>query len=168
MADIKQALTEEIRRLAKKEVKSACEPLAAKIAELKKLVSAQSKELKALIGGATKAPKAPKLESLESADGDKSIRLNAKGIRRIREKLDISQMVMAKLVDASHLSVSHWEIGKTEPRLEFKKKIAALRSMSRNDIVKRCNELNIKLKPARAPKKKLAQDVKETPKEEQK
>lgn len=37
MADIKKALTEEIRRLAKKEIKAAVEPLAAKIAELKKL-----------------------------------------------------------------------------------------------------------------------------------
>lgn len=59
MADIKKVLTDEIRRLAKKEIKTAVEPLAAKITELKKLVSAQAKEIKLLKIQKPKSAKAP-------------------------------------------------------------------------------------------------------------
>ena len=44
MSDIKKALTDEIRRLAKKEIKLAIEPLEAKIALLKKRISELSKQ----------------------------------------------------------------------------------------------------------------------------
>lgn len=46
MADIKNVLYDEIRRLARKEVKLAVAPLQAKIVELRKTISALSKKVK--------------------------------------------------------------------------------------------------------------------------
>lgn len=134
MADIKKALTEEIRRLAKKEIKAAVEPLAAKIAELKKLVSAQAKEIKASKSPMRKSAEASKAAA---AEADREVRLNAAGIKRVRSKLGVSQAVFAKLVGVNALSVSHWELGKSEPRKEFKSRIAALRNVGKRNLAKR-------------------------------
>ncbi len=139
MSDIKKVLTDEIRRLAKKEIKTAVEPLAAKVATLKKLVSAQAKEIKLL---KIQKPKSIKATEPEVAPkSGKCVRLNAAGIKRIRAKLGVSQSVFAKLVGANTLSVCHWEQGKTEPRSEFKSRIAALRHIGKRELEKRLTEI---------------------------
>lgn len=141
MADIKKVLTDEIRRLAKKEIKAAVEPLAAKITELKKLVSAQAKEIKLL---KIQKPKSIKATEPEVAPkSGKSVRLNAAGIKRIRAKLGVPQSVFAKLVGANTLSVCHWEQGKTEPRSEFKSRIAALRHIGKRELAKRLSDISV-------------------------
>ena len=61
MADIKNVLYEEIRRLARKEVKLAVAPLQAKIVELRKTISALSKKVKC-------APSAPSAEVSKDSD----------------------------------------------------------------------------------------------------
>ena len=86
MSDIKKALTDEIRRLAKKEIKLAIEPLEAKIAVLKKRISELSKQSKAV-------EKPAKHEAKSGADlgggvSGVKVRINAKGIKRLREKLE--------------------------------------------------------------------------------
>lgn len=139
MSDIKKILTDEIRRLAKKEIKATVEPLATKITELKKLVSAQAKEIKLLKIQKSKSAKTTKTE--ETPKLWKSVRLNAVGIKRIRSKLGVSQSVFAKLVGANILSVSHWELGKTEPRSEFKSRIAVLRRIGKRELEKRLSEI---------------------------
>lgn len=139
MADIKKVLTDEIRRLAKKEIKAAVEPLAVKITELKKLVSAQAKEIKLL--KIQKPKPAEPTEPEVAPKSGKSVRLNAAGIKRIRARLGVPQSVFAKLVGANTLSVSHWELGKTEPRSEFKSRIAALRRIGKRDLEKRLTEI---------------------------
>ena len=60
MADIKNVLFDEIRRLARKEVKAAVAPMQAKISELRKAVAALSRELKVSVPSAAKvsAPEA--------------------------------------------------------------------------------------------------------------
>lgn len=139
MADIKKVLTDEIRRLAKKEIKTAVEPLAAKITELKKLVSAQAKEIKLL---KIQKPKSAKATEPEVAPkSGKSVRLKAAGIKLIRTRLGVPQSVFAKLVGANTLSVCHWELGKTEPRNEFKSRIAALRRIGKRELEKRLTEI---------------------------
>lgn len=141
MADIKKVLTDEIRRLAKKEIKTAVEPLAAKITELKKLVSAQAKEIKLL---KIQKPKPAKPTEPEVAPkSGKCVRLNAAGIKRIRAKLGVSQAIFAKLVGANTLSVCHWELGKTEPRNEFKSRIAALRRIGKRELAKRLSDISV-------------------------
>lgn len=141
MSDIKKVLTDEIRRLAKKEIKTAVEPLAAKVATLKKLVSAQAKEIELLKSRVPEPAKVSQVE--ETPKNDKGVRLNAVGIKRIRAKLNVSQSIFAKLVGANILSVSHWELGKTEPRNEFKSRIAALRHIGKRELAKRLSDISV-------------------------
>ena len=139
MSDIKKVLTDEIRRLAKKEIKTSVEPLAAKVATLKKLVSTQAKEIELLKSRVPEPAKVSQVE--ETPKNDKGVRLNAVGIKRIRAKLNVSQSIFAKLVGANILSVSHWELGKTEPRNEFKSRIAVLRRIGKRELEKRLTEI---------------------------
>ena len=135
MADIKNVLYEEIRRLARKEVKLAVAPLQAKIVELRQTISALSKKVKC-------APSAPSAEvskdSDENTDGkkSKSFRFKAAAIKKLRAKFDMSQAEFAKLVGVSTLTVSCWELGKTSPRPGAKERLAQLRSMGKREIAK--------------------------------
>lgn len=87
MADIKSVLYDEIRRLARKEVKMAVVPLQAKIAELRKTVAALSKS--------APKPKSPaktaenRAEDGENSVKEKSFRINAEGIKKLRAKLGV-------------------------------------------------------------------------------
>ncbi len=153
MADLKSILTDEIRRLARKEVKLATTPLIAKIAELKKQISVLSKELKNKDTSPTLILKEPVKKTETSKTKD--IRLNAQGIKRIRTKLGFSQSKFAKLLDVSLLAVSYWELGKTSPRAKQKIKIASLRSLGKKDLKKLCDEKNLDMSPAKRGRKKV-------------
>ena len=134
MADIKQVLTEEIRRLARKEIKAEVKMLNEKIISLRNLVRKQYAELKALKGSAVQTTSLDEKMVVLSDKTPKKVRINAKAIRKIREKLGVSQKDLAKIIGASHLSVCHWESGKSSPRAEFKKRIADLRKMGKRQI----------------------------------
>ena len=136
MADIKTVINDEIKRLARKEIKAAMKPLHARVSEMRKIISEQAKQIKMLKTSVrnlckqtekTKSPITPTAPS-------KQIRLNAEGIKRIRAKLGISQTEFAKLLDASPISVSHWELGKSKPRELFVRRIVALRGVKRRDL----------------------------------
>ena len=134
MADIKSVLYDEIRRLARKEVKMAVAPLQAKIAELRKTVAALSKS--------APKPKSPAKAAENRAEGgensakEKSFRINAEGIKKLRTKLGVSQAQFAKMLGFSTLSVNSWELGKTVPRAAAKARLAQLRSMGKRDLAK--------------------------------
>ena len=131
MADIKNVLYDEIRRLARKEVKLAVAPLQAKIVELRKTISALSKKVKCASADTSK-------DSDENTDGkkSKSFRFKAAAIKKLRAKFDMSQAEFAKLVGVSTLTVSCWELGKTSPRAGAKERLAQLRSMGKREIAK--------------------------------
>lgn len=138
MADLKLALNEEIRRLARKEIRQTVQPLQAtvvslrrQIAELKKELAAVSKQQDSVVRAAVASgskdlePKEPKL------------RLNAAGIIRIRKKLKLTQAEFASLLDVTMHTVSFWEQGKCAPRESVKARICALRKAGKREISKR-------------------------------
>ena len=137
MPDIKQVLNEEIRRLAKKEIKIALVPLAAVVAEQKRQIAELKKELKAI---KSKAPEKMIFEqpAPDGKNGEEvKLRLNAAGIIKIRTKLKLTQGRFAALLGVSTHTVSFWELGKVVPRAKMKKAICALRSLGRRELKKR-------------------------------
>ncbi|MDD3154078.1 MAG: helix-turn-helix transcriptional regulator [Victivallaceae bacterium] len=132
MADLKQVLSEEIRRLARKEVKAAVVPLLQSISVLRK----QCAELKKLCAerekGAAPVTEA-KAATQEAAKSSVKIRINGKMIRALRKKLELTQGELARCIGCNLVSVSHWELEKATPRMEQKMKLAALRGMSRKE-----------------------------------
>ena len=135
MSDLKQVLTDEIRRLARKEVKLAVQPLQANIVALRRQIS----ELKKLYAEASKKAEVYRKKAAETAgteivDEEPKLRLNAAGIVRIRTKLKLTQTEFAQLLNVSMHTVSSWEKGKSYPRAGVKARICALRSIGKRQI----------------------------------
>lgn len=138
MPDIKQVLNDEIRRLARKEVKQAVLPLLKVIAEQKSTI----RELKREIAGLKKSaaeekPAAPVAAAAAAAADEVKHRLNAAGIIRIRTKMKLTQSEFGKLLGVSIHTVSMWELGKVSPRPNMKKMICQLRGIGKRELKKR-------------------------------
>ena len=159
MSDIKKILSDEMRRLARKEIKAEVEPLVKKILELRKTVSALSKELKASkVAAVKRVPVAtPDMPDVQIKRVSKT-KLDASAIRRIRERLGVSQMVFGKLIGASLLSVSHWELGNSVPRAIFKERILSLKNVGKRELKKLLSEKNIAFSSSRARRSKNTEE----------
>lgn len=138
MSDFKQVLQDEIRRLARKEIKVALEELENVVIAQRKALNLMQKRVEALEKCAMEfaRPEEPKPQvSLEEpAMEAKEIRLNAAGIQRLRNKLDMSQRDFAILLGVSVPTISLWECGKNSPREALKRKVAALRRIGKKEL----------------------------------
>ena len=134
--DIKQALYDEIRRLARKEIKAALTPLQGTISALKKQVAEQKRQIAALEKRcATPEPEAAATVAAAGED-EKQIRLNASGILRLRTKLGLTQGEFAKVLGVAMHTVSVWEQGRRVPRHSHKVRICALRGIGKRELKK--------------------------------
>ena len=117
MPDFKQTFQEEVRRLARKELKA----FEAKINEQKKTINALTKRVNDLEKKQAAAPAAvkPAAEPVQAAapaaDGRKA-RFSPKSLVKFRKKYALSQKALAILLGVTPFTVSHWEIGKNRPR----------------------------------------------------
>ena len=135
MPDLKNLLNDEIRRLARKEIRIALEPLMTQIANQKKTISDLKKQIVDLEKMMRKANPEKIAEIEEAAENeDTKIRLNAAGIIRIRKKHKLTQSELAKLLGVATHTVSIWELGKSAPRAAMKQKICDLRSVGKREI----------------------------------
>ena len=134
MPDLKNLLNDEIRRLARKEIRIALEPVFAQIAAQKKTISDLKKQI-ADLGKMLRKTNPEKIAEIEeAAEEDNKIRLNAAGIIRIRKKYKLTQSELAKLLDVATHTVSIWELGKSAPRAAMKQKICDLRTLGKREI----------------------------------
>lgn len=136
MPDIKAVLSEEIRRLAKKEIRTALIPLVKTVTEQRHTISELKKRI-AVLEKSGITEKAVRESDTAPAEAIKKLRLNAAGIVRVRTKLKLTQNEFAKLLGVSLHTVSFWELGKASPRAEAKAAICALRSAGKREIKRR-------------------------------
>ena len=141
MPDIKQVLNDEIRRLARKELKNVITPLSQQLSEHKRLISALKKEIAALEKRIPAAVEKVPVQPVNVSEESKKLRLSPKGIAKLRSKFGLSQSDLALLVGVSTHTVSMWEIGKVSPRLNAKTAICALRGIGKKELKKRLSAL---------------------------
>ena len=140
MPDIKAVLNDEIRRLARKEIRLATAPLMEVLKEQKIIISALKKRIDQLekkSAAKCAADAAAETVACAAEQGDKKLRLNAAGIVRIRTKLKLTQADFARLLGVSTHTVSMWELDKVAPRAKAKAAICALRGMGKRELKKR-------------------------------
>lgn len=117
MPDFKQTFQEEVRRLARKELKALDE----KINEQKKTINALQKRIneleKKLSAAAAKPAVSEKAQPVSAAAPEgRKVRFSPKSLVKFRKKFSLSQKALATLLDVTPFTVSHWEIGKNRPR----------------------------------------------------
>ena len=143
MADIATVLKEEIRRLARKELK---EPLGAlrkvnaqqrhDIAALKR----ESAELRRRIADLEAATRRVEGSVSQSTDGAPRARFSPAWVIKHREKLGLTQAQYAALVGVSSMTIHNWERGHTRPAESQLSAWAAVRNLGKREALRRLGD----------------------------
>lgn len=146
MADLANALKEEIRRLAKKVIKAetgatkqAVAQYRREIAALKRQIRAQDRKIAYLHKQEQKRLEEP--QNGGDASGE-SLRFSARSVAAQRRRLSLSAADYAKLVGVSPLTIYNWEHGKSRPRQEQFAQLVALRGIGKREALKRLELLD--------------------------
>ncbi len=136
MTTLAVALKDEIRRLARKEVReqtgSTTQAVARyrrEIAQLKRQSQKLEKKLAFLESQERKRIAAP--EPME--DVEENARFSARSVEAQRRRTGLSAADYARLVGVSALTIYNWEHGKTRPRKEQLAALVALRGIGKRE-----------------------------------
>lgn len=140
MADLVGTLKEEIRRLARKEIKvetgatkQAVAQYRRDIAGLKRQVQQQQKKIAFL-----EARERQRLAEPQAAEeATENARFSARSVKSQRERLGFSAADYAKLVGVSPLTIYNWEHGKSRPRKEQLAALVAVRGIGKREALAR-------------------------------
>jgi DNA-binding transcriptional regulator YiaG len=139
MADLAGALKEEIRRLARKEIKAetgatkqAVAQYRREIAKLKRQVAEQEKKITFLEDRERK-----RLEEPEPEKAAEGARFSARSVAAQRKRLGLSAADYAKLVGVSALTIYNWENGKSRPRKEQLAALVTVRGIGKREALRR-------------------------------
>jgi DNA-binding transcriptional regulator YiaG len=139
MGKMEQSIKSEIIRLARKEMRATCLPLAREVRHLKRLVSELRRTVRPLktLGAELETRRAAELSKLQAPPEEvRGSRLSALLIRKLRTRLDLSQGGLAVLVGVSGAAVASWEQDKSRPSGHNKEALVALRKLGRRDVKK--------------------------------
>lgn len=145
MPNMQKILNEEIRRLARKEIKAALAPLAKQNKALKEQLAAQAKLVKELSKAVAAVPAPAKPEAKPAAapagkpEGKKAAKraFRPAALVAFRKKFSLSQRAVAQLLSTSLVSVTNWENGHAVPRPKMLEQINALRKLGKRELLKR-------------------------------
>ncbi len=142
MPNIASVLKEEIRRLAKKEIKAqvgttkqAVTRYRSDIAQLKRLLGQQEREIKLLKKQQQQGQPEAEEEPLES------VRFSARSVKAQRQRLGLSAANYGKLVGVSGLTIYHWEHEEARPRKAQLVALVAVRGIGKREALLKLAEL---------------------------
>ena len=162
MGKVESSIKSEILRLAKKQVRGAFLPLKREVWRMRLRLSNLSKNfafLDRLTREQIRQEESKKLKLEASAEEVKASRFTPERIRRLREKLGISQRELAILAGVTVGAVGLWEKGKFRPNVNKKAVLVALRKLHKRDLRKILAEKGEEAEK-RKPKEKKAKGAK--------
>ena len=139
MPNFVTAIKDEIRRLAKREIKvdtsstkGAVAQFRRDIAQMKRELRAQAKEIAFL-----KAQERKRLGQPQPADEDvlEGVRFSARSAKAQRQRLGLSQQDYARLVGVSSMTIYNWESGNSRPRSEQLAALVAVRGIGKREAM---------------------------------
>ncbi len=155
MGKLESTIKSEIQRLAKREIRTTFLPLRREVRAMKVKLSGLSKGILSL-NRMTKELRLeeakPKLEA--TPEEVKASRITPERIRRLRNKLEISQRELGVLTGATLGAVGNWEKGKFKPSGNKKAVLVALRKLKKRDVRKMLMEKAGTQKKVEIPKKR--------------
>jgi DNA-binding transcriptional regulator YiaG len=143
MANLAGAIKEEIRRLAKKEIKNetaatkqAVAQYRREIASLKRQFRDQERKLAFLQNRERRRLEKPAAGAASEAASE-GVRFSARSVKAQRDRLDLSAADYALLVGVSPLTIYNWEKGKSRPRAEQLAALVAVRGIGKREAARR-------------------------------
>jgi DNA-binding transcriptional regulator YiaG len=135
MTTLAIALKDEIRRLARKEIKAQTGSTAKAVAqyrrEIARLKRQQRDQAKKIAFLETQARKVVTSQQVVESNGD--ARFSARSAKAQRRRAGLSAADYAKLVGVSPLTIYNWEHGKARPRHEQFTALVALRGLGKRE-----------------------------------
>jgi len=138
------ALKDEIRRLARKEIKAqtgtttrAVAQYRRQIASLKRLIRNQDRKIDFLSKQGHKS--SPSIDPESAVNG--SLRFSARSVKAQRRRTGLSAEGYARLLGVSPLTVYNWENGKTRPRNGQFEALVAIRGLGKREAQAKLNML---------------------------
>lgn len=150
MPNLTSVLNEEIRRLARKEIRAQVGKTQKQVAEQRREI-AELKRVNAELARRVsflerqekqrlEHPAEPKVV-IQKADGKtepaSTARFSPKWLSKHREKLGLSAVDYAKLVGCSPLSIYKWEKGESTPRVAQREMLASIRGIGKREAMQR-------------------------------
>jgi DNA-binding transcriptional regulator YiaG len=142
MPNLVGVLKEEIRRLARKEIRpqavrarKAAAQYRREIAQLKQLLEMQRKRIAALESAKPNSRPAPAADGLDGGE-----RYSVRSIRAQRRRLKLSAEKFGRLLGVATQTVYHWETGKSRPRAKQFARIVEVRKIGRREALRRLAE----------------------------
>lgn len=134
MSTLAVALKDEIRRLARKEIKAHTGPTAQAVAQFRREIAKlkrQSREYQRKIA-LLEAQERKRIGKAEPNNGaDQGGRFSARSVKAQRRRTGLSAADYAKLVGVSGLTIYNWENGKSRPRNEQLASLIAVRGLGK-------------------------------------
>jgi DNA-binding transcriptional regulator YiaG len=137
MGKMEQTLKSEITRLANKQVRATCLPLARDVRRLKRTVSALQKTVAVLarLGAELQAERqAQRAKLAVDPEEVKAARVSPLLIKKLRARLGITQGELATLVGVSASAVGFWEYRKAKPEGHNREALVALRKLGKREV----------------------------------
>ena len=137
MDKMEQTLKYEITRLAKKQVQATYLPFAHDVRRLKRTVLALRKTVVVLarLGAEFQAERTAERATLAAAPEEvKAARISPRLIKKLRERLGVSQGELATLIGVSTNAVGFWEQGKARPQGRNREALVALRKLGKREV----------------------------------
>ena len=148
MPNVAAVLKEEIRRLAKKEVKAevsatkqAVVRYRSDIADLKRTLSRQEREIRRL-----RSQVQQQSQTSDEEEPLENVRFSARSVKSQRARLGLSAADYGKLVGVSGLTIYNWEKGLSRPRQAQLEGLVAVRGIGKRDALARLETLRTKKK----------------------
>ncbi|MEX0610728.1 MAG: helix-turn-helix transcriptional regulator [Pirellulales bacterium] len=135
MTSLAIALKDEIRRLARKEIKQHTGATAQAVARYRREIAQlkrQTRELEKKIAF-LETQERKRLDEKPRHDVDQAARFSARSVKAQRRRTGLSATDYARLVGVSALTIYNWEHGKTRPRQEQLAALVALRSIGKRE-----------------------------------
>ena len=143
MPNVVQVLREEITRLARKEVRTACDPLRKQVRTLRQTVKGQQETITKLERALAKMAtvSSDNSASLDSPEEETTrARVTPASIKRHRNRLKLSQAELGTLLDVSTNTIVRWEAGTSKPRVQYRAALLKMRDLGRRDVTKMLEE----------------------------
>jgi DNA-binding transcriptional regulator YiaG len=133
MPDVAAVLREEIRRLARKEIREQIAPLKKSMTELRKRLSDAQREIGTLqkTVRTLEAEEARRLTTAPKPEPESRIRFSPKWVAADRARLGLSADDYGRLVGVSGQTIYAWERGTSKPRKERLAAWAAVRGIGK-------------------------------------
>ena len=131
MPNVAQVLKLEMKRIAAKELRAS--GLVGKLKTLNARVRTLQRRVKELEKRPVAVTAKPEAQEAEAPKKGRRFKATPAVLKRIRAKLGVTQVELAKLVGVSHSAVYQWEAGRIGPRAKTAAQLQAIEKIGRRE-----------------------------------